>query len=308
MKKLALSLMLLGGMGVLCAQAQKKSTTSKVVTTAATKVALKSEADTLSYAYGVGLVEQGLEQYLKQTGVVTDTTEAVNNKNIDLFLKGIKEALAAKSGQDAYYKGVGLGAQMSQMTAGFGQMVGDEAQKINMPAFISGFETALKKGTLLVDNSNELIQKKYMESQSKAQEKKDADSKIQYADNIAAGEKFLAENKTIGDVVTLPSGLQYKVLVEGTGAKPKASDKVKVHYHGTLIDGTVFDSSIDRGEPITFGVTDVIKGWTEALQLMPVGSKWMVYIPYDLAYGSRDAGTIKPYSTLVFEIELLDIE
>jgi FKBP-type peptidyl-prolyl cis-trans isomerase FklB len=106
----------------------------------------------------------------------------------------------------------------------------------------------------------------------------------------------------------LPDGLQYQVITEGTGEKPTISDRVKVHYHGTLTDGTVFDSSIERGEPAVFGVAQVIKGWTEALQLMPVGSKWILYIPYDLAYGGRDAGKIKPFSNLIFEIELLDIE
>ncbi|WP_307735009.1 FKBP-type peptidyl-prolyl cis-trans isomerase [Chitinophaga nivalis] len=128
------------------------------------------------------------------------------------------------------------------------------------------------------------------------------------AKNREAGVKFLAENKTKPGIVTLPSGLQYQIVKEGTGPKPTATDKVKTHYHGTLIDGTVFDSSVDRGEPITFPVNGVIKGWTEALQLMPVGSKWRLFIPADLAYGERQAGPkIGPGSTLVFDVELLDI-
>ena len=126
--------------------------------------------------------------------------------------------------------------------------------------------------------------------------------------NREEGQAFLAANARRPEVVTLPSGLQYEVVHEGTGAKPKASDTVEVHYHGTLIDGTVFDSSVERGEPATFRVNGVIKGWTEALQLMPVGSKWTLYIPYDLAYGTQDMGDIKPYSTLIFEVELLGIE
>ena len=110
-------------------------------------------------------------------------------------------------------------------------------------------------------------------------------------------------------MVTLPSGLQYEVVREGTGAKPKASDTVEVHYHGTLIDGTVFDSSVRRGTPATFGVTQVIPGWVEALQLMPVGSKWKLYIPSELAYGAQGAGgAIGPHTTLVFEVELLGIK
>lgn len=123
------------------------------------------------------------------------------------------------------------------------------------------------------------------------------------------GEKFLADNKTKEGVVTTASGLQYKVIQEGTGPKPKSTDKVKVHYHGTLIDSTVFDSSIDRGQPTEFNVDQVIPGWSEALQLMNVGSKYMVYIPYDLAYGEQGAGAaVPPFSTLVFEVELLGID
>lgn len=122
------------------------------------------------------------------------------------------------------------------------------------------------------------------------------------------GEQFLASNAKRTEVVTLPSGLQYEVITKGSGKVPSASDSVKVHYHGTLIDGTVFDSSVQRGEPASFGVTQVIPGWVEALQLMPVGSKWKLYIPYDLAYGDRGAGnSIPPFTTLVFEVELLDI-
>ncbi len=124
-----------------------------------------------------------------------------------------------------------------------------------------------------------------------------------------AGERFLKENQQREGVVTLPSGLQYEVIRMGDGKRPAATDKVRTHYHGTLIDGSVFDSSVERGEPISFPVNGVIKGWQEALQLMPVGSKWKLYIPYYLAYGERGAGAdIKPYSALVFEVELLGIE
>jgi len=128
------------------------------------------------------------------------------------------------------------------------------------------------------------------------------------AKNKAAGEQFLAANKAKPGVTTLPSGLQYQVIKEGTGPKPALTDKVKTHYHGTLIDGTVFDSSADRGQPISFAVNGVIPGWTEALQLMPVGSKWKLFIPSELAYGDRQAGPkIGPGSTLIFEVELLEI-
>lgn len=137
-------------------------------------------------------------------------------------------------------------------------------------------------------------------------EQKKADEKSK---NIAAGEAFLKENAQREGVVTLPSGLQYEIMREGGGPTPKATDRVKVHYEGRLIDGTVFDSSVQRGEPAVFGVTQVIKGWVEALQLMQVGAKWKLFIPQDLAYGDRGAGgQIGPYATLVFEVELIGIE
>ena len=149
------------------------------------------------------------------------------------------------------------------------------------------------------DQANEIIQK--------------------YVQDIAAskfevykkeGEEFLAENAKKEGVTTTASGLQYEVVELGTGAKPKSTDTVNVHYHGTLIDGTVFDSSVTRGIPATFGVHQVIKGWTEALQLMPVGSKYRLYIPEDLAYGAHPhpGGAIKPFMTLIFDVELLGIE
>ncbi len=125
--------------------------------------------------------------------------------------------------------------------------------------------------------------------------------------NIEEGKKFLEDNAKREGVVTLPSGLQYEILTAADGKKPSASDSVKCHYHGTLIDGTVFDSSVRRNQPATFGVTQVIQGWVEALQLMPVGSKWRLFIPYNLAYGERGAGSIPPYATLIFDVELLDI-
>jgi FKBP-type peptidyl-prolyl cis-trans isomerase FklB len=123
-----------------------------------------------------------------------------------------------------------------------------------------------------------------------------------------AGLDFLAANKTKEGVMTTPSGLQYKVLSTGTGPMPKATDRVTVHYHGTLVDGTVFDSSVNRGEPATFNLNQVIPGWTEGLQLMPVGSKYTFYIPQELAYGAQATGPIKPYSTLIFDVELISID
>ncbi|MDD4427279.1 MAG: FKBP-type peptidyl-prolyl cis-trans isomerase [Paludibacter sp.] len=129
-----------------------------------------------------------------------------------------------------------------------------------------------------------------------------------FEQNIQEGKNFLAENAKRAAVKTTASGLQYEVIKEGKGEKPTADDRVTVHYHGTLLNGEVFDSSVNRGEPATFGVTQVIRGWVEALQLMPVGSKWKLYIPSDLAYGAQGAGqSIAPHTTLIFEVELLDI-
>ena len=138
----------------------------------------------------------------------------------------------------------------------------------------------------------------------------EAAQKKQHEVTIKAGEAFLEANKAKEGVVALPSGLQYKVLTAGSGKTPTAESQVTTHYHGTLIDGTVFDSSYDRGQPATFGVTQVIKGWTEALQLMKEGDVWELYIPYDLAYGAnpRPGGPIKPYDALIFKIELISVQ
>lgn len=151
--------------------------------------------------------------------------------------------------------------------------------------------------TMSPEKVNQILNEYFGELQKKAE-----------GNNAEMGKAFLAENKKNAGVIELPSGLQYSVITEGTGAKPKASDKVKVHYTGTLIDGTTFDSSVSRGEPATFGVTQVISGWVEGLQLMPVGSKYKFFIPSELAYGAQGAGkVIGPHAALVFEVELLEI-
>ena len=173
--------------------------------------------------------------------------------------------------------------------------------------FIQGFVNASDSVDIKIDEAKaqQLVRAYFQKKQQEDMAKKQEEAK----ENKEAGDKFLAENKTKDGVVTTESGLQYIVLKEGTGAKPTTASKVKVHYHGTLIDGTVFDSSVDRGTPSEFGVTQVIKGWTEGLQLMPVGSKYKFFIPSDLAYGAnpRPGGVIKPNSTLIFDVELLEI-
>ena len=176
---------------------------------------------------------------------------------------------------------------------------GSGIEKLNVEDFAKAVQSALGNGQfeMTIEEAQQVITSYFDELQTKKN-----------AGNIEAGKKFLEENKKNADVVTLPSGLQYTILKEGTGAKPAATDTVSCHYHGTLIDGTVFDSSVQRGTPASFGVNQVIKGWVEALQLMPVGSKWRLFIPSELAYGAQGAGQhIGPHTALIFDVELLGI-
>ena len=177
---------------------------------------------------------------------------------------------------------------------------------LNNTLLIRGLQDALSgQPTQLTQAQCGLVMNNYMQKQMAV---RNAEGMKASAENKKIGNAFLAENKAKAGVVTTASGLQYSVEKEGAGAKPTATDRVKVHYTGKLLDGKVFDSSVERGQPAEFGVNEVIKGWTEALQLMPVGSKWKLYIPSELAYGDRGAGAdIKPGSTLVFDVELLDI-
>nr|WP_018620312.1 FKBP-type peptidyl-prolyl cis-trans isomerase [Spirosoma luteum] len=177
---------------------------------------------------------------------------------------------------------------------------------LNDALLMRGLEDALKDKTLLLSQDQcGQVMNSFMQKQMAV---RNAEGMKASAENKKAGSAFLAENKAKTGVVTTTSGLQYTVEKEGTGPKPTATDRVRVHYTGRLLDGKVFDSSVERGQPAEFGVNEVIKGWTEALQLMPVGSKWKLYIPSELAYGDRGAGAdIKPGSTLVFDVELLDL-
>jgi len=184
-----------------------------------------------------------------------------------------------------------------------------KAQKIEIDAQIlaQGLSDASSGETPLLTDAQ--AQEVMTQFQKEMQEKKQAEAKVAGEKNIKDGEAFLAENKTKSGVVTLPSGLQYKIVKQGNGPKPKPTDQVTVHYSGKLLDGKEFDSSYKRGQPATFGITQVIPGWTEVLQLMPVGSKWEVYIPSNLAYGPNGAGQdIGPNATLIFEMELLGIK
>ncbi len=204
-----------------------------------------------------------------------------------------------------------LTTQKQKFSYAIGMKMGANFKKQSVPVdpaiLARGIRDALagNKTLLTDDEAQAAIQEVQKEMQAKQQEKQKAAAEV----NKKEGEAFLAANKSKPGVVTLPSGLQYKILTAGTGPKPTATDSVNCNYRGTLIDGKEFDSSYKRGKPVTFPVTGVIKGWTEALQLMPVGSKWQLFIPSDLAYGDRGAGAdIGPGATLVFEVELISIE
>ena len=262
------------------------------------KANLKTDVDSLSYAIGMARTE-GLTQYLMQQGV--DTTQMAE------FIKGFNEGAAKTSKKDvAYMTGMQIGQMVGkQWVEGFNQQIfgGDSTQTISRENLLAGFIAGI------TDKSNVMTKEAataYMRDGMEAIKEKAL--AVKYADNKAAGEKFLAENKAKEGVKTTESGLQYKVITEGKGEIPADTCKVKVNYKGTLIDGTEFDSSYKRNEPATFRANQVIKGWTEALTMMPVGSKWELYIPQELAYGSRESGQIKPFSTLIFEVELLGIE
>ncbi|AZJ32166.1 FKBP-type peptidyl-prolyl cis-trans isomerase [Tenacibaculum mesophilum] len=198
----------------------------------------------------------------------------------------------------------------------------DMANKIKMnfddmdqDLFVQGFKNGMDSTNLLVESKDinnilrAFFQKKQQEKMKQMQEEQAKKAEAEFGDNKKAGEEFLAINKAKEGVKTTESGLQYVVLKEGEGEVPTANSRVKVHYHGTLIDGTVFDSSVERGEPTEFGVGQVIKGWTEGLQLMKPGAKYKFFIPQELAYGAQQRGQhIKPFSALVFEVELLEIK
>ena len=267
----------------------------------APKANLKSDVDTVSYAIGMAQT-QGLKDYLVgRLGV--DTTY------MDEFIKGLNEG--ANAGDDkkkaAYYAGIQIGQQISnQMVKGINhELFGEDSTKtISLKNFMAGFiaGTVGKGGLMTVDSAAQVAQDMMRAIKAKNLEK-------EFGGNKAEGEKFLAENAKKEGVKVLPSGVQYKVIKEGTGAMPKDTSLVKVHYEGKTIDGKVFDSSYKRNEPADFRANQVIKGWTDALVHMPAGSIWEVYIPQDLAYGERQQGTdIKPFSTLIFKIELIEVD
>ena len=267
----------------------------------APKASLKSDVDTVSYAIGMAQT-QGLKDYLVgRLGV--DTTY------MDEFIKGLNEG--ANAGDDkkkaAYYAGIQIGQQISnQMVKGINhELFGDDSTKtISLKNFMAGFisGTTGKGGLMTPDSAAQVAQQLMRTIKAKNMEK-------EFGPNKKAGEDFLKENAKKQDVKTLESGVQYKVIKEGTGALPKDTSLVKVHYEGKTLDAKVFDSSYKRNEPTEFRANQVIKGWTDALLHMPAGSIWEVYIPQELAYGERQQGAdIKPFSMLIFKIELIEVD
>ena len=263
------------------------------------RASLKNEVDTLSYAIGMAQT-QGLKEYL--VGSLDIDTAYIND-----FIKGLNEGANAGDNKKkaAYYAGIQIGQQISnRMMKGINHEVfGDDSTKtISLRNFMAGFVSGVtgKNGLMTVDSASNVAQRLIQDIKARELE-------AQYGENKVAGEKFLADNAKKEGVVTLPSGVQYKVIKEGTGAIPADTSLVKVNYEGRLINDSIFDSSYKRGNPTTFRANQVIKGWTEALCKMPAGSIWEVYIPQELAYGEREQNIIKPFSALIFKIELLEV-
>ena len=265
----------------------------------APKASLKSDVDTMSYAIGLAQT-QGLKEYLVGS-LGVDTAYMAD------FIKGLTEGANAGDSKKkaAYYAGIQIGQQIStRMIKGINHEVfGDDSTKtISMKNFMAGFiaGTPGKGGLMTVDSAQQVAQTLMQTIKAKEMEKT-------YGSNKEAGEKFLAANAKKDGVKTLESGVQYKVIKEGTGAIPADTSLVKVHYEGRLLNDSVFDSSYKRGEPISLRCNQTIKGWTDAMVHMPAGSIWEVYIPQELAYGEREQGIIKPFSMLIFKIELLEV-
>ena len=259
---------------------------------------MKSDVDTLSYMVGVSN-SQGLKDYVVgRLGV--DTTYMAD------FIRGIKEGTKSTSAKEkAYMAGMQIGQQVSgDMYDAINNQLfaGDSTTTMSKENFLAGFIAAVEENSIVTpDSASVYVRTKSEEIKTKALEAK-------YGEYKKENEEFLVNNKTKDGIKVTESGLQYRIIKEGKGAIPTKNSRVKVHYKGTMIDGTEFDSSYERKEPTTFRADQVIKGWTEALTMMPVGSKWELYIPQELAYGSREAGKIKPFSTLIFEVELISIE
>jgi len=264
------------------------------------KASLKSDVDSLSYAIGMAQT-QGLKEYLVER-------LGVDTAYMDDFIKGMNEGVNAGDDkkQNAYYAGIQIGQQISnQMIKGINHEIygNDSTKTISLKNFMAGFisGTTGKRGLMTVTQAQEVAQLKMQQIKTQEMEK-------QYGPNKKAGEEYLAKYAQQKDVKKLDGGVLYKVIKEGAGEIPADTSMVKVNYEGKTIDGKVFDSSYSRNQPIKLRANQVIPGWTTALVHMPVGSVWEVVIPQDKAYAEREQRDIKPFSTLIFKIELLGIE
>ncbi len=281
-------------------------------------VTLTSEIDSVSYALGINISEGFSKQKLEGISTV-EMTKGFNdflagsnsiqgNECINIIQSFMREHQL--NSVDTLNRPDYTQTKLDSLSYALGVNISETfkmqgVEGLNGNILARGFAD-FNANTTSIDGAKALnILQSFMQKQQAIAAEK---NKANFAEVIAEGEKFLAENGKRPEVTTLPSGLQYEVIKEGNGNKPTMMNSVLAHYHGTLINGTVFDSSVDRGEPTEFPVSGVISGWTEALQLMPVGSKWKLYVPYNLAYGERGAGAqIGPYSTLIFDVELLEI-
>ena len=264
------------------------------------KANLNNDVDTMSYAIGMAQT-MGLKDYLVER-------LGVDTAYMDDFIKGLNEGANAGDDkkQSAYYAGIQIGQQIgNQMVKGINREVFgcDSTQTISLKNFLAGFisGTTGAKGLMTMEEAQQTAQNKMQQIKAKNMEKL-------YGDNKVAGEKYLANYKKEKDVKELKNGVLYKVIKEGSGEIPTDTSMVKVQYEGKTIDGNVFDSSYKNGKPIQLRANQVIPGWSEALTHMPVGSVWEVVIPQDQAYAEREQGQIKPFSALIFKIELLGIE
>ncbi len=281
------------------AKANTQAPVTYVDTLTAHKPVLKNGGDSIAYFFGT-MQSSGLIDYIqKQLGVDT--------AYIKDFCRGIIDRVEISPNDKkaiAYNQGLNIGSQVESMTKNMSKdyYAADTTKSVDVNIVAKALVASLL-------NKNIYRAKDAGDTFTKTMEARKAENtEVMYAANRIAGEKWLEENKKKPGVITLPSGLQYKVITQGNGEIPKANDKATVNYEGHLIDGSVFDSSLKRTKPSTFQCNQVIKGWTEALTMMPVGSKWEIYLPYNLAYGTQDLGNIKPYSTLIFSVELLSVE
>ena len=277
------------------------------------KADVKTDIDSLSYTLGNQLAGQ-----VKGSGMLENRYQLDSTYYAE-FLRGVNEAFSA--GEDkakaAYFVGLQVGMDLNSSYLSEAEKIyfydGDTTQTFSRDNFLAAFydvfngnKSLLSEEYMAQKNAEfNILMRQKAPAYEEAKQAKEMEEK--YGENRKAGEKFLEENKKKDGVQTTESGLQYKVLTEGTGPKPTAEQTVKVDYEGRLIDGTVFDSSSERGEPLEFPLNGVIKGWTEALSMMPVGSEWEIYVPQELAYGSREMGKIQPFSALIFKVKLLDI-